>query len=184
MRTAGDPSRRFTCRRWIAAAANVALPARGGRARATFATVEKAAGVAGLADGSRLRGVSIDLRGTVLVTARGARIVIEAPASSVRIARRLRMQCGRLSADVPPAARASPSSPRRRAWIWALRVDVPLGGAAEVHVFRTVITRQSGAREQQNLRGGDAVTFNQGAARRAACALPHSFSRTRCVNSA
>jgi len=43
-------------------------------------------------------------------------------------------------------------------------VDVPLGGAAEVHVFQgKVITKASGAREQQNLRGGDAVTFNQGA---------------------
>jgi hypothetical protein len=167
-------SRRFApSPRWIAAAACVALlltSAWWQSTRATFATVERAAGVADLAEGSQLRGEFHQIsEGTVsLVTARGARIVIEAPAEfRFESAQRLRMQRGRLAADVPPAAKGfTVITPSGDAVDLGTRfgVDVPLSGAAEVHVFQgKVITKASGAREQQNLRGGDAVSFHEGA---------------------
>jgi hypothetical protein len=43
-------------------------------------------------------------------------------------------------------------------------VDVPVDGAAEVHVFQgEVITKPSGTRSKQSLRDGDAVTLDSGA---------------------
>jgi hypothetical protein len=138
--------------------------------RRAFATVEKAAGVVEMADGSSLRGESHEIKeGSVaLITARGARLVIEAPAEfHFESAQRLHMKRGRLAADVPPAAKGfTVITPSGDAVDLGTRfgVDVPLSGASEVHVFQgEVITKASGAKAKQSLRTGDAVTFDQGA---------------------
>ncbi len=138
-------------------------------ARSPFATVENAAGVSGLASGTRLRGEDHEIAaGSVsLVTARGARIVIEAPAEfRFESPQRLHIRRGRLSADVPPPAKGfTVITPSGDAVDLGTRfgVDVPAEGAAEVHVFQgKVVTRASGARENQSLHGGDAVTLDQG----------------------
>jgi ferric-dicitrate binding protein FerR (iron transport regulator) len=161
--------------RWLAAAVCLALLLGGGgwwwsSSERVFATVQGAAGVVELADGSRLRGEVHEIAaGTVsLITARGARIVIEAPAKfRFESAQRLHMQRGRLAADVPPAAKGfTVITPSGDAVDLGTRfgVDVPASGAAEVHVFQgEVITKATGAHEEQSLRGGDAVTLNQGA---------------------
>ncbi len=163
--------------RWIAAAACLAFLLGGillqrQDSRQVFATVEKAAGVANhaLQEGAALRSEAQKLAaGTVsLVSGRGARIVIEAPAEFwFESAQRLHMRRGRLSADVPPAAKGfTVITPTGDAVDLGTRfgVDVPVGGAAEVHVFQgEVITKASGAQAEQNLRTGDAVSFDAGA---------------------
>lgn len=100
--------------RWIATAACLEFLIGGALlrredSRRVFATVEKAAGVVNqaLVEGAPVRGESQHITaGTVsLVSSRGARIVIEAPAEfGFESAQRLHMKRGRLSADVPPAA--------------------------------------------------------------------------------
>lgn len=159
--------------RWIAAAASVALLLSGWwwqDSRRAFATVEKAAGVVEMTDGSSLRGESHEIKaGSVaLITARGARIVIEAPAEfRFESSQRLHMKRGRLAADVPPAAKGfTVITPTGDAVDLGTRfgVDVTSSGAAEVHVFQgEVIAKASGANANQNLRTGDAVSFDQGA---------------------
>ncbi len=158
---------------WIAAAACISLLLGAWwwqDAHRAFATVGKAAGVVELADGARLRNESyrIDAGTVSLVTARGARIVIEAPAEfRFESAQRLHMQRGRLAADVPPTAKGfTVITPSGDAVDLGTRfgVDVPSSGSAEVHVFQgEVITKASGAKANQSLRGGDAVSFDQGA---------------------
>lgn len=159
--------------RWIAAAASVALLLSGWwwqDSRRAFATVEKAAGVVEMIDGSALRGESHEIKaGSVaLITRRGARLVIEAPAEfHFESAQRLHMKRGRLAADVPPAAKGfTVITPTGDAVDLGTRfgVDVPSSGAAEVHVFQgEVIAKASGAQSKQSLRTGDAVSFDQGA---------------------
>jgi len=159
--------------RWIAAAASVALLLSGWwwqDSQRAFATVEKAAGVVEMVDGASLLGEShtIDAGSIALITARGARIVIEAPAEfRFESAQRLHMKRGRLAADVPPAAKGfTVITPTGDAIDLGTRfgVDVPSSGAAEVHVFQgEVIAKASGANAKQSLRTGDAVTFDQGA---------------------
>ncbi len=159
--------------RWIAAAACISLLLGAWFWQDThraFATVGKAAGVVELADGASLHGESyaISAGSVSLITARGARIVIEAPAEfRFESAQRLHMKRGRLAADVPPAAKGfTVITPTGDAVDLGTRfgVDVPSSGAAEVHVFQgEVITKASGAQANQSLRGGDAVSFAQGA---------------------
>lgn len=161
--------------RWIAVAACVALLLGGWWWRQSepapvFATVEKAAGSGSLADGAALRGEAHEIStGTVaLISARGARIVIEAPAAfHFESAQRLHMSRGRLAADVPPAAKGfTIITPTGDAVDLGTRfgVDVPASGAAEVHVFQgEVIAKASGAQARQSLRSGDAVAFEAGA---------------------
>lgn len=163
--------------RWIAAAACLAFLIGGALlqredSRRVFATVEKAAGIsnAALVEGAALRGESQQITaGTVsLLSARGARIVIEAPAEFwFESAQRLHMRRGRLSADVPPAAKGfTVITPTGDAVDLGTRfgVDVPVAGAAEVHVFQgEVIAKASGAEAQRSLRTGDAVSFDAGA---------------------
>lgn len=158
---------------WLAAAAAcLALLAGGGwwwQTQRVFATVVKDAGVEELPVGVKLRRQSYALKaGTVeLVTAPGAKVVIEAPAEfRFESAQRLHMLRGRLSADVPPAAKGfTVITPSGDAVDLGTRfgVDVPERGAAEIHVFKgEVIAKANGARTGQSLRGGDAVTMNQG----------------------
>lgn len=163
--------------RWIAAAACLAFLLGGALlqrqdSRRVFATVEKAAGVVNpsLTEGAALRAEAQQIAaGTVsLISARGAKIVIEAPAEFwFESAQRLHVKRGRLSADVPPAAKGfTVITPTGDAVDLGTRfgVDVPAGGAAEVHVFQgEVITKASGTEAKQSLRTGDAVSFNVGA---------------------
>ncbi|MCX6852815.1 MAG: FecR domain-containing protein [Verrucomicrobia bacterium] len=159
--------------RWLAAAACISLLLGAWfwqENHRAFATVGKAAGVVELADGSKLRGETyhIDAGSISLTTARGARIVIEAPAEfRFESAQRLHMKRGRLAADVPPSAKGfTVITPTGDAVDLGTRfgVDVPSSGSAEVHVFQgEVITKASGAQGNQSLRGGDAVSFDQGA---------------------
>jgi hypothetical protein len=159
--------------RWLAAAACVALLAGGGwwwQTQRVFATVVKDAGVEELSVGVKLHSQNYALKaGTVeLLTARGARVVIEAPADfHFESAQRLHMRRGRLSADVPPAAKGfTVVTPSGDAVDLGTQfgVDVPERGAAEIHVFEgEVIAKATGAGTGKSLRGGDAVTMNQGA---------------------
>lgn len=134
-----------------------------------LATVVNDAGVEELCNGTKLRGETHSLkRGSVeLVSARGARIVIEAPAEfRFESAQRLRLMNGRLSAEVSPAAKGfTVVTPSGDAVDLGTRfgVDVPLNGAAEIHVFQgEVIAKATGKTSKQSLRGGDAVTMDSG----------------------
>jgi Concanavalin A-like lectin/glucanases superfamily/FecR protein len=158
--------------RWLAAACVMLLAAGGWwwQTQRVFATVVKDAGVEELSIGSKLRGETCALKvGTVeLLTARGARVVIEAPAEfRFESAQRLHMVRGRLSADVPPAAKGfTVITPSGDAVDLGTRfgVDVPATGAAEIHVFEgEVIAKAAGAKTGQSLRGGDAVAMDRGA---------------------
>ncbi|MDB6004819.1 MAG: FecR protein [Prosthecobacter sp.] len=171
---AAKPTRWHTSSpRWIAAAAACISLLLGAwfwqDTHRAFATVGKAAGVVELADGASLHSESyqISAGSLSLTTARGARIVIEAPAEfRFESAQRLHMKRGRLAADVPPAAKGfTVITPTGDAVDLGTRfgVDVPSSGSAEVHVFQgEVITKASGAHANQSLRGGDAVSFDQG----------------------
>jgi hypothetical protein len=158
--------------RWLAAAC-IAVVAVGGwrwQTQRVFATVVKDAGVEELSLGAKLRGETCALKiGTVeLLTARGATVVIEAPAEfRFESAQRLRMVRGRLAADVPHTAKGfTVITPSGDAVDLGTRfgVDVPVSGAAEIHVFEgEVIAKATGAKTGQSLRGGDAVSMDRGA---------------------
>jgi len=164
---------RMTSSHWAAAAASVAFLLSGWwwqNSHRAFATVEKAAGVAEMAGGASLRGEAHKIKaGSVEIgTSRGARIVIEAPAEfCFESAQRLRMMSGRLSAEVPLAAKGfTVLTPSGDAVDLGTRfgVDVPVSGAAEIHVFQgEVIAKASGATTKQSLYGGDAVRMAAGA---------------------
>jgi len=138
--------------------------------RQAWATVQSRVGVGELAEGTELRGELHEFEAGVvqLVTARGAQIVIEAPAEfQFESAGRLKLTCGRLSANVPPSANGfTVVTPSGEALDLGTRfgVDVPGTGPAEIHVFEgEVIAKASGATVSENLREGDAVKMDQGA---------------------
>ena len=135
-----------------------------------WATVQSRVGVGELAMGTELRGESHEIgEGVVqLVTARGARIVIESPAEfQFESVGRLRMTRGRLSAEVPPAAKGfTVVTPSGEAVDLGTRfgVDILGIGPAEIHVFEgEVIAKASGTTVSESLREGDAVRMTQGA---------------------
>lgn len=129
-----------------------------------FAKIEQVAGVHDLAPGTLLRGERRELPGgtLVFVTAQGARVVIEAPAVfQFESAQRLRLTRGRLSAEVPPAAKGfTVITPSGVAVDLGTRfgVDVPAAGDAEVHVFEGEVIAH-GSHDRRSLRTGDAVTM-------------------------
>ncbi len=156
-----------------AAAACAALLVGGGlwwqTTQRVLATVVNDAGVEELSNGAMLKGETHSLKGgsVELITSRGARIVIEAPAVfRFESAQRLRMMSGRLSAEVPPAAKGfTVVTPSGDAVDLGTRfgVDVPVSGAAEIHVFQgEVIAKALGNTNKQSLRGGNAVTMDGG----------------------
>lgn len=156
----------------VAVAASVAVMVGVGwwwRGAGAFATVVKDAGVEELSVGARLSGQRYALRAGALelVTARGARVVIEAPAEfHFESAQRLHMGRGRLSADVPPGAKGfTVVTPTGDAVDLGTQfgVDVPASGAAEIHVFAgEVVAKASGEGKGKSLRGGDAVAMHPG----------------------
>ncbi len=162
--------------RWLALAAGVALVLGAtwlwqSRGSTAFATVEKGVGVGEqLPAGMEVLGSKHTIEaGTVeLLTARGARVIIEAPAEFYfESAQRLHMLRGRLSADVPAAAKGfTVVTPSGDAIDLGTRfgVDVPESGASEIHVFEgEVIAKANGAEGEQSLRAGDALAMGAGA---------------------
>lgn len=157
---------------WLAMAAGMTLAALAAwglaNARAPFATVTSSAG-AGLSQGAALRGGALrfDVGAVEFLTAKGARVVVEAPAE-VRFesAQRLRVFRGKVAADVPPEARGfTVLTPNGSAVDLGTRfgVDVPENGAAEVHVFQgEVIAQAKGTQAKQSLHTGDALAMSNG----------------------
>lgn len=161
-------------RRLVAVAASIILLLTGTwwwqSSQQAWATVQSRVGVGELVAGTELRGESHEIQAGVvqLVTARGAKVVIEAPAEfQFESAGRLKMTHGRLSAEVPPAAIGfTIVTPSGEAVDLGTRfgVDVTGDGPAEIHVFEgEVIAKASGASVSDNLREGDAVRMDRGA---------------------
>lgn len=118
---------------------------------------------------TKLRGENIELtKGALeLVTARGAKVVVEAPASfRFESAGYLRLIRGKVAADVPPSAKGfTVITPDGNAVDLGTRfgVDVPLNGSSEVHVFQgEVIAQPKGTVSKQSLRGGEALSMGSG----------------------
>lgn len=135
-----------------------------------FASVQGGAGVIELADGAEVGGERVEIGAGVLelLTRRGARIVIEAPAEfQFESAQVLRLIRGRLAADVSPSAKGfTVVTPTGEAVDLGTRfgVDVPASGTTEIHVFDgEVVARPSGSGADRSLRGGEALTLAQGA---------------------
>lgn len=164
---------------WLPIAACLALVAGGvwlwqgreqGQGRqAPFATVETGLGVEQLPAGTVLHGKQYRIEaGTLqLLTARGAHIIIEAPAEfRFESAQRLHMTRGRLSAEVPPEARGfTVITPSGDAVDLGTRfgVDVSERGRAEIHVFEgEVIAKAHGETNEKSLRAGDALAMDRG----------------------
>lgn len=159
--------------RWLAIAACMTLVFGGSwwwrMQQSVFATVHSGAGVEQLADGARLRGASYEISaGSVeLITKRGARVVIEAPAAfRFESAQRLHLLHGRVAADVPPAATGfTVITPTGEAVDLGTKfgVDAPKKGKAEIHVFEGEVIAQSTGGEKQSLRDGEAFSLQAGA---------------------
>jgi anti-sigma factor RsiW len=139
------------------------------RARqAPFATIDRVAGT-DERPGASLHGETHVLQAGALElrTALGARIVIEAPAEfRFASATRLHLLRGRLSAEVPPAAKGfTVVTPSGDAVDLGTRfgIDVRSNEAAEIHVFEgEVIAHPSNVTATQSLHGGQALSLNGG----------------------
>ncbi len=135
-----------------------------------FATVRGGVGVEGLADGRGLRDEwhEFDAGAVELVTANGARVVIEAPARfRFESAQRLHLIEGRLAADVPPTAKGfTVITPTGKATDLGTTfgVDIQQQGEAEIHVFEgEVIAQSAGGGQRRSLRDGEAFLLQNGA---------------------
>jgi len=132
-----------------------------------YATIVGTTGVTAWGGGETLRGETVNLSsGAVqLLTARGAGIVIEAPATFRFVSgERLHLLGGRLAADVPPAAKGfTVVTPDGDAVDLGTRfgVDVPAEGNSEIHVFEGEVIA-TGAGGDRSLRTGDAFVMNRG----------------------
>ena len=137
--------------------------------RKPYATVAGNVGNQTLTGVEGLRGELHELKTGILelTTARGARVVIEAPAAfQFESAQKLRLLRGRVAAEVPPAARGfTVITPTGKAVDLGTKfgVDVPLHGEAEVHVFQGEVIAQSSGGKRQSLRGGEAWSLQNGA---------------------
>ena len=134
-----------------------------------IATVVNDAGAEELSNGTSIRkGLHrLDAGVVELMTCNGARLTIEAPAEfRFEDAQRLRLTKGRLSAEVPPAAKGfTVITPSGQAVDLGTRfgVDVPATGPAEVHVFQgEVVAKAAGEGRTLSLRDGKAVTMTKG----------------------
>jgi len=132
----------------------------------SFATVVRSVGAAPMVDGAHLGRRRIEIaEGTLeLLTARGARIVIEAPAEFYfESAQRLNLSKGRLTADVPGAARGfTVVTPTGDAVDLGTRfaIDVANDQESEVHVFEgEVIAQAKGSAKRQYMTALQAIRF-------------------------
>jgi len=157
---------------WLAAAC-AALLAGGAwwwhQTQQTYATVTNDAGIEDLSNGTALRGEGHEIKAGMVefITARGARVVIEAPASfRFESAQRLHLMHGRVAADVPPAAKGfTVVTPAGDAVDLGTKfgVDVPREGTPEIHVFQgEVIARPKSGGKHQSLRDGEAFSLEPG----------------------
>jgi ferric-dicitrate binding protein FerR (iron transport regulator) len=133
-----------------------------------FATVAQAIGGGDLATGDTLRGRTYEI-GSGLVelrTARGATVVVEAPARfRFESSQRLRVERGRLAADVSPAAKGfTVITPDGDAVDLGTRfgVDVPAAGRAEIHVLSGQVLARASRSSVQSLETGQATVFDHG----------------------
>lgn len=117
-------------------------------------------------DAVTLRGEEIELTNGVLelITRKGAKVVLEAPASfRFESAQQLRLRRGKMAADVPPSAKGfTVVTPDGNAVDLGTRfgVDVPLAGSSEVHVFQgEVVAQPKETRTKQSLKGGEALSM-------------------------
>lgn len=157
---------------WGALAAGLAILALGSWGLQTLSTpyamVTSTTGT-GPREGTSLRSAQVRFDAGVVefLTAKGARLVVEAPAE-VRFesADKLRVFRGKVAADVPPQAKGfTVLTPNGNAVDLGTRfgVDVPNSGDAEVHVFQgEVIAQAKGAQTKQSLRTGEALAMNHG----------------------
>jgi hypothetical protein len=120
-------------------------------------------------EGDPLRGEALSLtKGSVeLTTARGATVVLEAPAEfRFESAQRLHLARGKAAAEVPPAAKGfTILTPSGEVIDLGTKfgVDVPKSGASEVHVFKgEVLARADGASEQRSVKVDQALALNAG----------------------
>lgn len=132
------------------------------------ATVVKVIGDDRLRSGQSVGTLPHDLAaGTVeLVTARGVGLVIEAPATfRFESVQRLRLDRGRIAADVPPAGKGfTVITPSGKAVDLGTRfgIDVQPEGAAEVHVFDGEVIAESVRGGRRSVRDGEAVSLAAG----------------------
>lgn len=134
----------------------------------SFARVKQTVGVVEFGSGDRIGPETFRIEaGTVeLLTAKGARVVIEAPAEfRMSSDQKLHLISGRLAADVPPAAKGfTVVTPDGEAIDLGTKfgVDVPESGNAEIHVFEgEVIAKASETEKKQSLKGGEAFTLKE-----------------------
>ena len=165
-----DPGEQAPARRWgvsILAVAATLLIALGGlpwlMTPPQYAVVEDAAGAKSLITGDQVGGelYQIDTGTIELVTGRGARIVIEAPACfRFESEQRLRLNYGRLAADIPETAHGFTvltSSGKAIDLGTKFGVDAPEAGEAEIHVFEgEVVAQSTDGGNLRNLRSGEA----------------------------
>ncbi|QDV22731.1 LamG-like jellyroll fold domain-containing protein [Aureliella helgolandensis] len=129
-----------------------------------FATVARSVATPGLADGVQVRHEPHQIKtGMVeLITVRGARLVIEAPAEFFfESSQRLNMRSGRLTADVPPQAKGfTVITPAGKAIDLGTRfaIDISSETQSEVHVFEgEVVAQSTGSSRKQLLTAFTAV---------------------------
>lgn len=129
------------------------------------ATIVKVIGDGQLRSGANVGTLTHDLAvGAVeLVTARGVGLVIEAPATfRFETAQRLRLDRGRIAADVPPAGKGfTVVTPSGKAVDLGTRfgIDVQPEGTAEVHVFEGEVIAESARGGRRSVRHGEAVSL-------------------------
>jgi hypothetical protein len=137
-------------------------------ARRPYAVVNGNVGLQAAANGGAFRGEWHDLQTGLLelTTARGARVVIEAPARfRFESAQKLRLARGRVAADVPPSARGfTVITPDGQAVDLGTKfgVDVPTHGEPEIHVFQGEVIAQPSGGRKQSLRSGEAYSLQNG----------------------
>ncbi|TDU81131.1 FecR family protein [Prosthecobacter fusiformis] len=168
------PMRTTTARTWLAAAAALTVLLTGTwwwqSATQVHATVARGIGINAFPQGMEIHGKHYSIQaGTVeFITALGAHVVIEAPASfQFESAQRLHMKHGRVAADVPPSAKGfTVITPTGKAVDLGTKfgVDVPQQGQAEIHVFQgEVIAQSAKGGKRQSLRDGQAYSLQSGA---------------------
>ncbi|MGB8852691.1 MAG: LamG-like jellyroll fold domain-containing protein [Pirellulales bacterium] len=132
------------------------------------ATVTRSVGPAGLAVGAAIRHEPIALAAGLLEvrTASGVDVVIEAPARfRFESAQRLRLERGRLSAEVPQSGHGfTVITPAGDAIDLGTRfgVDVPAQGRPEIHVFEGQVLAKNRTNMVQSLATGEATVFAAG----------------------
>lgn len=134
-----------------------------------FAVVEKTVGTREFSEGLELGDAPYRLEVGVieLHTARGARVVIEAPAEFRFLGpQKLDLIRGRLAADVPDTAKGfTVVTPDGDAVDLGTRfgVDVPEVGTSEIHVFEGEVIAKGGGEESEgkSLRGGEALELRE-----------------------